>query len=312
MELRPIASGVGLMAGRIGNSFPTIEKFFPLPVEAPIKFSKPFYPRYTDTLFVRAIYELAGRPFGITDLMKTASYHRLDRIKVEMILQEEIKKSFIILEPQFKEYPEVIECFIQSASRYISPFPEFEVDMGYGEADLYHNKVLVEMKSYSVMTSQDLIHTRNQVLLYACLAKYTSKLDKVIEKIEVINALTGQVWTWDFTEFNESGEADRFYWTVIFPIIANNNIIDEEIHGIRNLYEQNVFGLELLPRIIWDKYSKLVFSLQRKLKEKEKQLQTELKARRTIVRRQKGFSTTRNRETVCEIDYAYIQQLFSS
>jgi len=311
MESRPIASGVGLLTGRIGNSFKTIEKYFPLPEIEPKRFDYPLYPRFTDSIFIRAIYELAGKKITLKDLSRTASFHRLDKERLEILIRSNLKECIDSLEPRFTEFPEIEKNFINSARRYIEePFPEFEIDFIYGEADIYHNKKLIEMKSYSVMTMQDLIHARNQVLLYACLNKYIGNFQKPINEIEVINALTNEIWTWDFSKFYQSGEADRFYWTVIVPMIANNDLTDENIYIIRNIYEENISGLDLFSKIIKDKYSKTIFNLHRKLKEREKQLQIETKSRRMIITKQRNNQFHIKRDGHCEIDYECLRNLF--
>ena len=310
MEQRPIPSGVGLMTGRIGDTFPTIEKYFPLPNENPKRFQEALLPRFTDTLFIKTIYQLANRSITFSDLSRTASYHRMSAEWLKEIIQSDLKEIIFKLEPRFTKFPEILENFTAAARRYAKdPFPSFEIDFIYGEADIYHDGKLIEMKAYSVMTRGDLIHARNQVLLYACLSRHLGDLKGDVKKIEVINSLTNEVWTWDFEEFANSGEADRFYWCVIVPLIGNNSISHEEISCIRDLYEKDIQGLEIFSKILKEKYYKPLEHLQRKVKEQEKQLKMETNYRHMLISRHREPKKFKIFEQH-DIDYEYVQKLF--
>lgn len=310
MEIRPVASGVGLLTGRIADTFPQIESFFPLPDDNPKMFSTVLYPKYTDTLFVRTIYQLTGRDITISELARTASYHRMNRNDLERLISNDVDDVIYDLEPRFFNHPEILTNFKNAAKRYATePFPIFEIDFVYGEADIYHKGKLIEMKSYSVMTRQDLILARNQVLLYACLSRHIGNLQGPIKQIEVINALTNEVWTWDFEKFAKTGEADRFYWSVIVPLIGNNDVTDEDIACVRNLYEANIVGLDIFSKILRDKYNKPLCNLQRKLKEQEKQLKLESDYRHMIITHRREPGQCRRGEQ-WEIDYECLQRLF--
>lgn len=310
MEQRPIASGVGLLTGRIGSSFPTIEKFFPLPNENPRRFQEALLPRFTDTLFIKTIYQLANRPISLHELARTASYHRMNREWLKQLVQSNLEEIIFKLEPRFAKFPVILENFTAAARRYAKdPFPSFEIDFIYGEADIYHDGKLIEMKAYSVMTREDLIHARNQVLLYACLSRHLGDLKDDVKEIEVVNSLTNEVWTWNFDKFAESGEADRFYWSVIVPLIGNNHISHEEISCIRDLYEKDIQGLEIFSKILKEKYYKPLAYLQRKVKEQERQLKMETTYRHMIISRQKKPKEYKVSENY-DIDYECVQKLF--
>lgn len=298
MNQEKIISGVGVLVGRLGNTVETIEKWFPIDYKRiPKRFEKPFYPRYTDTLFMKAIYDLAGKQLTCDDLSRTASYNRVITSQKEAILSMSTRDAFNTLEPQFCNHPEVVEDFIAAASRYANPFPIFELDLKYGAADLLFGNKICEMKSYSVANIQDIISSRNQVLAYACLIPHTPKFANIlINEIEVVNALTNEVWTWDFSEFRKSGEADRLYWSLLIPLLANDSISDEEISMLKHLYDQKSTGVDLVARVMHEKTSKLNMLLLRKIYQLRARLEAEVNARKYIANKNKGITNGKSKQ----------------
>jgi len=278
-----IVSGVGCLTSRIGSDISTIEKAFPLPTTDPIRFEKSFYPRYTDALFIKAIFELSGRKLSLKDLDRIPAYCRMSSEQKNLLITKPIREVFVLFESQFKDHPDIVETFIKTASRYLDPLPSFEIDFRYGCADLLCGRKLTEMKSYSVMTRNDLINARNQVLSYACLAKYTGHPEMIFEEIEVVNALTGEFWIWNCSEFFQSGEADRFYWTFIYPLISNNTVDEDDIIRTKNLYEQNIPGIDQVLQMIGRREFQQTAIFRKKLGILESQLKIEIEIRQNIV-----------------------------
>jgi hypothetical protein len=243
---------------------------------------------------MKAIYEEAKRPFTLDDLKKTPIFKRLNDYQKEILLTKPVREIFLQFEARFEDHPEVIETFIETARRYMSPFPEFEINFKYGRADLYFGTKLIEMKCYSGMTMEDLVRARNQVLSYACLSRFVANASECgnsiqIDSIEVVNALTGDFWTWDCAQFFRSGEADRFYWSIIYPFIANNSLTESEIVEIKAMYNQNFSGIETLTRVIYQKEHATVLRLRRKIYALESQIKTEIKARRNVIEKFVGL-----------------------
>jgi len=284
-----VSSGVGVLINRLGSTVPTIEKWFPLPSDPPKRFKTPLYPHHTDILFMKAIHDLAGRKINEQTLTRIPTFARLKSNQREILSTCSIREAFLELEPQFKDYPDVIETFIRISSRYIDPFPVFELDLIYGAADLYCGTTLVEMKAYSVMTPHDLLMARNQILVYACLATFgPSKLN--VNQIELVNCLTGEIWSWDWEAFLRH-EGERFYWTLIMPIISNGDISNHEITELVNLYELNPPGVLILAKTIQNKASQTEHQLKRRINQLEEQVRQEVLARDNLAAKYKALAT---------------------
>ena len=275
-------SGVGAITERISNDIPKLEVWFPLPKEHPKKLSESLRPRFTDSLFMKAIYELAGMEITDKKLSIGSCYQRLTSEQKYILINTVVRKSFNILEPQIVKYPDVIETFITVAQRYTKPFPSFEIDVRYGAADLLCGTKLVEMKAYSVMTFQDLVNARNQVLTYACLM---SNVD--ITEIEVVNSLTGEVWTWDFTEFRKTGNDRKFYLLVINPLISNPNITPSEIAKIKQIYETCDDNIVDLLEVLHRKQMHSENYLRQKIYRLNLQVAEQITTRNNIIRKYK-------------------------
>lgn len=280
-------SGVGALIKRF--TFPeSLDEWFPLGslgLSGPLRFEKAFYPRHTDILFMKAIAE-NNKIDSFKLIEKYPAFFRLTHEQRES-LKQPIREAFLSLEPQFEGHPEIVGTFLEMARRYSHPLPRFEVDLIYGLADLYQGEIgrLVEMKAYSVMTSHDLYMARNQVLLYACLATF-GPIKLPIDRIEIVNCLTGQVWSWSWTRFLEVGE--RFYWILIMPIISNPQISDSEINGLLELYEAGSSGPASLSRIIFEKTREVEKRLRDRISQLEARLREEITSRDNIIRKYKS------------------------
>jgi hypothetical protein len=288
MELPQPTSGVGVLTHLLGDDVPLIEKWFPLPKEPPLRFEKAFYPKFTDALFTKAIADLAGKTLTESDLTRSASYARLNPEQKKLILALPVEESFLQLEPQFSEYPEIVQTFLETARRYVSPYPKFEVDFRYGAADILCGTTLIEMKAYSVMTYRDLVHARNQVLIYACLAMYTPGFSTPIRQIEVVNSLTGQVWSWNTSEFFRL-DLERLYWIVIYPLMAQKELPDGTISQIKTLLETAHDGIVNLAKTIHLKENMIQTALLRRVHQLEQDLKSEIIIRRNVVNKYKAL-----------------------
>ncbi len=274
-------SGVGVFINRLGNDVRLIEEMFPLPELSPVRFKSSFYPKYTDAIFAKAIHELAGRPINVAVLEKSPSFLRLDPEQKSLLLNYRVEDIFCILEPQFTDYPEVVQTFLSMARRYLDPFPEFEVDLKYGAADLFCGTTLIEMKAYSVMNPRDLLLARNQVLTYACLAVYM--FNRTVDRIEVINVLTGESWSWNTREFFSNGEGERFYWTIVYPFMSHSTLTEQDISSIKNLYQQNIPGVSSLVKVIFSRVKDQERFHRTRINQLENQLRFEIETRNNVL-----------------------------
>lgn len=285
-------SGVGSLTTVLGCDVERIEKHFPLPEKHPTKLHKALYPKLTDSLFMKAVYEAAEKPLSMKILSTSGAYCRMSELQRQMLLNYPCKHVFPLFEPDIEQYPGVIDTFMKTAARYANPIPSFEIDCNkYGAADLLHGTTLVEMKSYSVMTFTDLVNARNQVLTYACIGTVNNLFPVKLTHIEVVNSLTGEVWNWPIAEFFESGEGTKLYWTLIYPLIGNKVIFkkDEEanlyISRLKDLYNRDLPDVSLLAFLVYEKEQDQINNLRSELHRARTKLDEEISIRKNILKR---------------------------